>query len=160
VIDRRMLLLASGAAALASRTFAAAPTIHVAKGTGCECCDQWVAYLRGNGYAVTEETLYGALLMRFKMEHGVPHDAFSCHTGVIEGYVIEGHVPDADIRRLLAERPRRDRTGRARHALRLARHGPGGRAGRLRRPPHRQGRVAAGLRALSGRVVAGLALFA
>lgn len=105
MIDRRMLLLASGAAALASRTLAAAPTIHVAKGTGCECCDQWVAYLRGNGYAVTEETLYGTLLMRFKMEHGVPHEAFSCHTGVIEGYVIEGHVPDADIRRLLAERP-------------------------------------------------------
>lgn len=105
MIDRRMLLLASGAAALASRALAAAPTIHVATGAGCECCDQWVAYLRVSGYAVTGETLCSALLMRFRMEHGVPREAFSCHIGVIEGYIIEGHVPDADTRRLLAERP-------------------------------------------------------
>ena len=79
--------------------------IHVVKGSGCECCDAWVAYLRGEGFAVTDEERYGTLLMSYKTEVGVPQRMMSCHTGMADGYVLEGHVPAADIRRLLVERP-------------------------------------------------------
>lgn len=54
---------------------------------------------------MTDEVSMGTLLIRFKMDQGVPVKAFSCHTGTVEGYALEGHVPAADIRRLLAERP-------------------------------------------------------
>lgn len=79
--------------------------IHVVKGTGCECCNAWVAYLQGEGFAVTEEERYGTLLMTYKIEVGVPQRMISCHTGIAQGYVLEGHVPKAEIRRLLSERP-------------------------------------------------------
>lgn len=49
--------------------------------------------------------MFAGLLVRFKLDNGVPQRMVSCHTGLTEGYVIEGHVPAADIRRLLAERP-------------------------------------------------------
>ena len=79
--------------------------IHVVKGTGCECCNAWVAYLRDEGFAVTEEERYGTLLMSYKTEVGVPQRMISCHTGISDGYVLEGHVPAAEIRHLLSERP-------------------------------------------------------
>jgi len=47
----------------------------------------------------------GTLLARYKLDNGIPQEMVSCHTGKIEGYIIEGHVPAADIRRLLDERP-------------------------------------------------------
>lgn len=81
------------------------PPIHVVKGRGCECCEAWVDYLREQGFTVTDEVSMGTLLIRYKMGQGVPVKAFSCHTGTVDGYVLEGHVPAADIRRLLAERP-------------------------------------------------------
>lgn len=52
------------------------------------------------------EERYGTLLMQHKIELGVPREYYSCHTGQAEGYFIEGHVPAADIRRLLRERPK------------------------------------------------------
>lgn len=81
------------------------PPIHVVKGRGCECCEAWVDYLREQGFTVTDEVSMGTLLIRYKMDQGVPVEAFSCHTGTVDGYVLEGHVPAADIRRLLVERP-------------------------------------------------------
>jgi hypothetical protein len=81
------------------------PPIHVVKGRGCECCEAWVDYLREQGFTVTDEVSMGTLLIRYKMDEGVPVEAFSCHTGTVDGYVLEGHVPAADIRRLLVERP-------------------------------------------------------
>lgn len=83
----------------------AEPPIHVVKGRGCECCEAWIGYLREQGFTVTDEVSMGTLLMRYKMDRGVPVKAFSCHTGTVDGYVLEGHVPAADIRRLLSERP-------------------------------------------------------
>jgi hypothetical protein len=64
-----------------------------------------VRILRADGFDVTTETSLGALLIRHKLERSVPQEMISCHTGEIEGYVIEGHVPPADIHRLLSERP-------------------------------------------------------
>ena len=61
--------------------------------------------IRGPKDGLTEEERYGTLLMTYKSEVGVPQSMISCHTGMIDGYVLEGHVPAADIRRLLIERP-------------------------------------------------------
>ena len=88
-------------AALADASLA----VHVLRDPGCGCCGAWIEILREEGFRVTEERTYNALLVRQKIDRGVPIPMMSCHTGEIEGYVIEGHVPAADIRRLLAERP-------------------------------------------------------
>ena len=107
-IGRREVILAAAAMAAFPAGIAQSqtePTIHVVKGRGCECCEAWVDYLRDQGFTVTDEVSMGTLLIRFKMDQGVPVKAFSCHTGTIDGYALEGHVPAADIRRLLAERP-------------------------------------------------------
>lgn len=83
----------------------AAPAIHVYKGRGCGCCTAWVEILRAEGFSVTDQEIPPADLVMIKVKHGVPQELSSCHTALIDGYVVEGHVPAADIRRLLAERP-------------------------------------------------------
>lgn len=108
LIGRREVIVAAAAIiALPLRTARAEaePPIHVVKGRGCECCEAWVAYLREQGFTVTDEVSMGTLLIKYKLDHGIPEKAFSCHTGIVDGYALEGHVPAADIRRLLAERP-------------------------------------------------------
>jgi hypothetical protein len=62
-------------------------------------------HLEENGFAPIGQDMFGGLLVRFKLDNGVPQRMVSCHTGLVDGYVIEGHVPAADIRRLLNERP-------------------------------------------------------
>ncbi|WP_234568369.1 DUF411 domain-containing protein [Rhodohalobacter sp. 614A] len=69
----------------------------------CGCCVNWAKYLEDHGVEViTEETMN---VYSVKEEHGVPNQLSSCHTAVVDGYVVEGHVPVEDIQRLLAERP-------------------------------------------------------
>ena len=80
-------------------------SIHVLKDPNCGCCTAWIEILKEDGFAVTTERSFGTLLIRHKLENGIPQNMTSCHTGEIEGYMIEGHVPTADIRRLLSERP-------------------------------------------------------
>lgn len=107
-LNRRNALILMASAALMNPGAAFAeerPPIHVVKGTGCECCEAWVAYLREQGFTVTDEERYGSLLIGFKTGLGIPPTMFSCHTGVVDGYSLEGHVPAAEIDRLLAERP-------------------------------------------------------
>jgi len=79
-------------------------SIHVVKDPNCGCCAAWIEILKKDGFAVTTERSFGTLLIRHKLESGIPQNMTSCHTGEVEGYMIEGHVPTADIRRLLAER--------------------------------------------------------
>ena len=81
----------------------AANAFDVYRDPSCGCCGAWVDYMRAQGYTVTvhQDQPMAAVTARF----GVPPGAVSCHTAVIEGYVVEGHVPVEDIRRLLAERP-------------------------------------------------------
>ena len=108
ILNRRTLLLSGASLGIVAALPLSAeerPQIHVAKGTGCECCSAWVDHLRVEGFAVTEEELYGMLLINYKLDNGIPQDMTSCHTGKVHDYMIEGHVPAADIRRLLAERP-------------------------------------------------------
>ena len=82
---------------------AAAPAVHVHKAAGCECCNGWIEHLRANGFAVTSDDR-GNTGVRAKV--GIPSKLGSCHTAIVDAYAIEGHVPAADIRRLLAERPK------------------------------------------------------
>ena len=85
--------------------FAFDPTpITVYKSSTCECCAKWVDYLRENRFAPTVRDEEG--MDQIKDELGVPHSLRSCHTAIVDKYLIEGHVPAADIRRLLTERPK------------------------------------------------------
>ena len=70
----------------------------------CGCCLAWAEHIKqGKKDAVT--TVDHPDMMTLKSQHGVPDDLRSCHTMIAEGYVIEGHVPAADVKRLLAEKP-------------------------------------------------------
>ena len=92
-------------AGLARAASAAAPGLHVLKDPSCGCCGAWTEIMRAEGFDVSVEEIPNGPLVRRKIALGIPSQAASCHTGLIEGYVVEGHVPAADIRRLLAERP-------------------------------------------------------
>lgn len=80
-------------------------TIEVFKTATCGCCHDWIAHLQDAGFSVTAQDLEYDVLADLKQTAGVPDALVSCHTGRIAGYVVEGHVPAADIRRLLVERP-------------------------------------------------------
>ncbi|WP_334067879.1 DUF411 domain-containing protein [Nereida ignava] len=89
----------------AAPAFAEANTIDVKKTNGCGCCLSWMEHLAENGFTPNGEDINGGLLARLKIDSGVPLRMTSCHTAFIDGYIIEGHVPAADIRRLLEDRP-------------------------------------------------------
>ncbi len=73
------------------------------KNPGCECCDLWAAHLRSYGFTV--ESTEDPQIYLFKTERNIPEPLMSCHTAVIGGYFIEGHVPANDILKLLKEKP-------------------------------------------------------
>jgi len=75
------------------------------KDPNCGCCSAWIDILETDGFAVTTEPSAGTLLMRCKSDNGIPAETASCHTARADGYMIEGHVPPPDIRRLIVERP-------------------------------------------------------
>ncbi|MCC5914699.1 MAG: DUF411 domain-containing protein [Balneolaceae bacterium] len=78
-------------------------TLTMYHGEGCMCCVRWAEYLEENGVTVIDKLVENP--HEIKREKGVPGQLSSCHTGIVDGYVVEGHVPVEDIRRLLAERP-------------------------------------------------------
>lgn len=82
---------------------AGGPAVEVWKAASCECCEGWVRHMRAAGFEVTVHTVDDVTPM--KRMAGVPDDLASCHTARVGGYVLEGHVPADDVRRLLAERP-------------------------------------------------------
>ena len=104
-MKNRFQTLAAATLMIAAATAVTAQTaIHVGKTRGCGCCLAWMEKLSEAGFAPEGENMGGALI-RLKMDRGIPVDMFSCHTATVEGYTIEGHVPPADIARLLEERP-------------------------------------------------------
>ena len=105
--SRRAVVASAAALGLlpAVSAFARGLEVHVAKDPNCPCCKDWVGVLQEAGFAVTVEEMEPDALERHKTAMGVPVDMRSCHTGVTDGYALEGHVPVADIRRLLDERP-------------------------------------------------------
>jgi hypothetical protein len=103
---RTSALIASMAALLLGAPLAAradAPEIQVYKSPKCGCCSKWVEHLEDHGFQVTVHEVPDVTPM--KLENGIPYRLSSCHTAFVGGYVIEGHVPAADIARLLEQRP-------------------------------------------------------
>ncbi|MGA0565066.1 DUF411 domain-containing protein [Ancylobacter sp. VNQ12] len=82
---------------------AAGTPIEVTRSPSCGCCSAWTAHLRQAGFSVEDKLLDD--LAPLKARLGVPSDLQSCHTAMLSGYVIEGHVPAKEILRILAERP-------------------------------------------------------
>ncbi len=79
------------------------PTISVYKSPTCGCCTQWIGHLEDNGFEVNAVDVTD--LGRVKSQAGIAPEQASCHTALVGDYVIEGHVPASDIRRLLSEHP-------------------------------------------------------
>jgi len=69
----------------------------------CNCCGNWIEHMQAAGFQVDDHVTEE--IEAVKQELGVPLELASCHTAVVNGYVVEGHIPEADVRRLLAERP-------------------------------------------------------
>jgi len=103
MITKSILTIAAGLALLAGGSVAAEP-MTVYKTKTCGCCSKWVDHLRANGFTVVVKEVEGTAEIR--KQFGVPENLASCHTGVIGGYAIEGHVPAAEVYRLLKEKPK------------------------------------------------------
>lgn len=97
-------LTAVGVRLLEAQQQPALPPMTIYKSASCGCCKQWVDHARANGFTVrivdTED------LNSVKREMGIPAALASCHTVVVGSYLVEGHVPASDVKRLLRERPR------------------------------------------------------
>ena len=101
----RLLAPAAFALLLAAPALAEGEAIHVMKTEGCGCCEAWIDHLEAAGHAVTAENMAQGALTQEKIAAGLTPEHASCHTANVEGYIVEGHVPAADIARLLDERP-------------------------------------------------------
>jgi hypothetical protein len=106
-MKRRYFLnaLASSVAVMAMPASGAGPLpqIEVFKSPTCGCCTAWVDHLKAAGFPVKVAEVDDTTVIRKR--HGLPDKFGSCHTGLVKGYVIEGHVPAAEIKRLLALKP-------------------------------------------------------
>ncbi|MFM8757451.1 MAG: DUF411 domain-containing protein [Limnohabitans sp.] len=106
-MQRRQWLQSSVLAGLSATAFlhtvqAQTPGVEVWKDPNCGCCQLWVEHLQAQGFKVKVRDV-GNTAARKRL--GMPESLGSCHTATVSGYVIEGHVPAADIRRLLRDRP-------------------------------------------------------
>lgn len=108
--NRRTILAGGVVAAVGAAGWLLVPAstaeadVMVYKSPSCGCCGGWVDHMRANGFTVAVKEHDD--LTPVKARLGVPDSLQSCHTAEVGGYVVEGHVPAANIRRLLAERPR------------------------------------------------------
>ena len=108
----RFLLVIAIVAGLSPLTAASPPSappkpatlVTVYKDPGCGCCKAWVEYMRKHGYRVDVKDTGD--LNQIKTNLGVPAALAGCHTALIGGYIIEGHVPAEDIARLLKQKPK------------------------------------------------------
>lgn len=113
-MNRRTLLLgggaALGAAAIGGTAWLLAPSevkageMVVYRSPTCGCCGKWAKHMQDHGYTVHIRNVDDLVAEKDKV--GVPEDLQSCHTAIIDGYVIEGHVPAREVTRLLKERPK------------------------------------------------------
>jgi hypothetical protein len=106
-MKRRHILtsLAAGIAVVALPSLATElPTVEVFKSPTCACCTAWIDHLKASGFTVKVDEVADPAATRRKF--GLPDKFGSCHTGIVNGYVLEGHVPAADVKRLLATKPK------------------------------------------------------
>jgi hypothetical protein len=97
----RILLAIPAAASLAP---GAAPQVNVFKTRTCGCCGKWVEHMKANGFEVNVQEVPSTA--EYRQKYGVPQNLQSCHTATVNGYVLEGHVPAREVRRLLKTRPK------------------------------------------------------
>ncbi|MQQ99939.1 DUF411 domain-containing protein [Glaciimonas soli] len=83
--------------------YAALPVVEVYKDPNCGCCTGWIKHLQDNGFTTNVHNV--ADTASYRKKFGIPATLGSCHTATVGGYAIEGHVPAADIKRLLKEHP-------------------------------------------------------
>jgi len=112
-MQRRTLIQSAvallGAAALHTTALgqnASKPLVEVWKSPTCGCCKDWVKYLQDQGFVVKTYDVSEAAKAARRTELGLAEKFGSCHTALVGGYVVEGHVPAQEIRKLLKERPR------------------------------------------------------
>jgi hypothetical protein len=99
------LIIAAGlGAGVASRAQDAPPSVTVYKTPTCGCCSKWIEHMRGQGFAVKSMDVHD--ITSIKTSYGVPPESASCHTALVSGYVLEGHVPADSVKRLLREKPK------------------------------------------------------
>ena len=98
-----LLVVATPLAMMACATPAAAAVINVVKTASCGCCGKWVEHMKKAGHDVRVSNVDDVTPTARRL--GVPDDLRSCHTSSVGGYAIEGHVPAADIAKLLREKP-------------------------------------------------------
>ncbi len=101
---RKTLFTSLAVAAMFIGTAAHAATMTVYKSPTCGCCAKWVEHVEKHGFEV--KVVPTADMAAVKAKAGVPNELMSCHTTMVGGYVVEGHVPAADIKRLLAQKPK------------------------------------------------------
>ncbi|MFC4933002.1 DUF411 domain-containing protein [Massilia sp. GCM10023247] len=103
---KQRILRAALAAALSVPVvaMAAAPVIEVFKSESCGCCAAWVEHLKANGFTTRVKNVENP--SDYRERAGIPEEFGSCHTGMVQGYALEGHVPASDIKRLLAQKPK------------------------------------------------------
>ena len=99
-----VILLAAGLGWTFMAKNSQAEDITVFKSPSCGCCGHWVSHLQENGFKVDVKNIDD--MNQIKHQLGVPSNLASCHTGKIGDYIVEGHVPAADLHRLLKEKPR------------------------------------------------------
>ncbi len=104
MIRRTILRLAASVAILTMAQSAAAATLMVTKTAYCGCCKHWIEHMKKAGFDVQVKEVEDVAPTRARL--GVPDAMRSCHTSEIGGYAIEGHVPAADVKRLLATKPK------------------------------------------------------
>jgi hypothetical protein len=98
-----MILLFSASSATAVLA-AEKDKVEVYTSPACGCCSQWVEHMEKNGFTVEIHKVRN--VEPFRQRFGVPDSMASCHTALVGGYAIEGHVPAADVKRLLREKPK------------------------------------------------------
>ena len=105
-MKRRVFLMSAASAVLARPLWAnTSQVIRVLKSPTCGCCTAWVDHVRQSGFTVEAQDVDQDALYAFKDRLQIAPDLAGCHTAIVGDYFIEGHVPAADIERLLAERP-------------------------------------------------------
>jgi len=96
---------ALNAAPVAQQRRAADPVVEVYKTSTCGCCSKWIDHLRSAGFSVSFIDMPQAELDKLKAKRGVPAVVHSCHTALVDRYVLEGHIPASEVKRLLREKP-------------------------------------------------------
>jgi len=104
---KRRVFIGQLAAVVTMSAFSAhaedAPLMKVYKSPTCGCCSKWVEHMRDAGFEVETSNVRDVGV--YKREYGLPPELASCHIGIVDGYVVEGHVPADDVIRMLKEKP-------------------------------------------------------